>query len=601
MALLVAGLAPNRDLLAGAHLAVRVLIGALILAAAATGLAFVGATTGLPQVPADIATGSRRRYRTLWERIPRGMFTLGALSPLLVVLILDDLARAGLARTGTTILRAVLWCLFVVGAISLLHRTPHSGSSGVVDCDRALRLASPTVLLLVGVGVASVLDRSLATAEFLLGYPIALAGFASLAVVPTILVSSAVEGLRKVQKRGVRLSVLVEHRPQLLVLVLVVKLVIIGLIFLIGRSLLPERSLLSSSTASWMGSVLAGLLVLALLSLDRRIGLAATHHLLLSRFSGALLGGVLGALAGVVLLVTVLNSAAHRPWTLAGLVVVLVLGVVAGRGIRWRWRLAVYLTACIAGLGASVLSVRSIAFAPPRISSAIFDETWSKREIVLVLVVALVLAIGCLCVAAVIHRRTRLLTYLFAVTVWTLLLFALDRLDADTTQLNIDLALTGLLLLAAITWLAKLQHEIDGVEVMVTAAVTFAVIDFPFFLDILPGGWQAVVLIFALLGPGLASLWKETSLLRDPTRTTKALRHLGVTCLAYALLTAVVWAADLSAARLMDDVSTAFLGFLLVPLALLLVAASSAGRHKHKRSARNLTVTPPPSGRTRQP
>jgi hypothetical protein len=203
-------------------------------------------------------------------------------------------------------------------------------------------------------------------------------------------------------------------------------------------------------------------------------------------------------------------------------------------------------------------------------------------EVVWVLVVALLLAIGCLSVAAAIHRRTRMLTYLLAVTVWTLMLLALDRWAEGTTQLNIDIALTGLLLLAAITWLAKLQREVDGFEVIVTAAVTFAVIDVPFFLDILPGGWQVGLLILALVGPGLASLWKETSLLRDPARTTKAVRHLGVTCLAYALLTALVWATDLSAAWLIDNLSTVFLQFLLVPVAMLLVTASSVARHRSR-------------------
>jgi hypothetical protein len=376
------------------------------------------------------------------------------------------------------------------------------------------------------------------------------------------------------------LSALVEDRPKLLVPVLVVKLLIIGLIFLAGRWLSPQSSLLNSSTASWIGSVVAGLLVLVLLSLDRRVAVATTDYPLLSRFSGALLGGVLAALAGVVLLVTVLKNAVHRPWMLAGLVVVLVLGVVAGREIRWRWRLVIYLAACVAGLAASVLSVRSIAFAPPRRLSALFDESWVMAEVAWVLGVALVVALGCLVVAAAIHRRTRLLTYLFAVTVWTLMLLALDRWAKGTTQINIDIALTGLLLLAAITWLAKVQHEIDGFEVIVAAAVTFALIDLPFFLDILPGGWQVGLLILTLLGPGLASLWKETSLLRDPARTTKALRHLGVTCLAYALLSALVWATDLSAASLIDRLSKVFLYFLLVPVALLLVAASSGARHR---------------------
>jgi hypothetical protein len=162
--------------------------------------------------------------------------------------------------------------------------------------------------------------------------------------------------------------------------------------------------------------------------------------------------------------------------------------------------------------------------------------------------------------------------------VWVAALVTLSRLVPGTTGLSIDLALTLLLLIAAVTWMRGRQHLVDGFEIIVTVVVLSALIELPMILDMLPEPAQRGLLIAALLTPAIASIWKHLSGLDPHPAGRPALRALAVTCLGYATLAGLVWTIGISGGDLINNLSTQALNFLSVPIALLLVAAGSAAR-----------------------
>jgi membrane protein DedA with SNARE-associated domain len=100
----------------------------------------------------------------------------------------------------------------------------------------------------------------------------------------------------------------------------------------------------------------------------------------------------------------------------------------------------------------------------------------------------------------------------------------------------------------------------------------------------LPALAQRVLLLAALFTPAVASIWKHLSGLGPEPAGRPALRALAVTCLGGATLAGLVWTIGISAGDVINNLSTQLLNFLSVPIALLLVAAGSAGRPSLWRS-----------------
>jgi hypothetical protein len=89
--------------------------------------------------------------------------------------------------------------------------------------------------------------------------------------------------------------------------------------------------------------------------------------------------------------------------------------------------------------------------------------------------------------------------------------------------------------------------------------------------------------VLTLSTPGIGALWAALATTSDPVRTRTALRSLGMTCLAYSTLAALVWVLGSQGGDLVDALSSVVFGFLAVPLGMVLVAA---------RSARTVGATP---------
>jgi hypothetical protein len=228
----------------------------------------------------------------------------------------------------------------------------------------------------------------------------------------------------------------------------------------------------------------------------------------------------------------------------------------------------------VAGL-VSLLAPRSVPFDLP--SFLVDGSLINLRTLIVLLITGLLVAVAVLLVLAVKTRQVRLGVYLLAVALWVAVLVTLSRV-VPGTGLNIDLALTLLLLIAAVAWMRGGQHLVDGFEIVVTVVALSVLIELPMVLDMLPEPAQRGVLLAALLTPAIASIWKHLSGLDPEPAGRPALRALAVTCLGYATLAALVWTIGISGGDLINNLSTQVLNFLSVPIALLLVAAGSAAR-----------------------
>src|SRR6185312_3632762 len=90
-------------------------------------------------------------------------------------------------------------------------------------------------------------------------------------------------------------------------------------------------------------------------------------------------------------------------------------------------------------------------------------------------------------VLIVVRRRLAWLVYLGAVLLWIVVLQVLKPWWApDMTMLNLDVALTLLLTIAAVLLARGVQRDIDAFEITVTMAVTFLVIELPLISGLMP-------------------------------------------------------------------------------------------------------------------
>jgi hypothetical protein len=225
----------------------------------------------------------------------------------------------------------------------------------------------------------------------------------------------------------------------------------------------------------------------------------------------------------------------------------------------------------------SLLAPLSVPFDLP--SFLVDGSLINLRTLIVLLIIGLLVGIAVLLVLAVkTHGKYASASNYSPSPCGSRVLVTLSRVVPGTTGLNIDPALTLLLLIAAVVWIRGGQHLVDGFEIVVTLVVLSVLIELPLVLDMLPEPAQRGVLLAALLTPAIANIWKHPSGLDPELPGRPALRALAVTCLGYATLARLVWTIGISGGDLINNLSTQMLNFLSVPIALLLVAAGSAAR-----------------------
>jgi hypothetical protein len=548
----------------------RTALSMVIIAGAGLGVATVAATSARDDP--DTVTKRRRRLGILTD----GLLTGAALTILFVLVAVDAPAFTGMGWAPEATVRALLWLALAAALLVAPRRPSPDPPLTAADSDRLRRLALPTVLLVALLVLMLLLSQSLVAVLAFVLPGLTVVALAALVVVPAILVSATLAGLADTQGYGVRLSARIERQPRLVVLVLIAKLVLITLVWLLGRWGSPNGAVFNPTAAAWIGSVLVAGIVLILLGGERRLGLSTGDHPWVARLSGWLVAVPLGIVAFLALLLGVLPRLSQRPWTIIGLTTLAVMaglshGAVDGwrRGVRWgvAMTLAVVL---------SLLAPRSVPFDLP--TFLVDGSLINLRTLIVLLITGLMVAVSVLLVLAVKTRQVRFGVYLLAVALWVAVLVTLSRVVPGTTGLNIDLTLTLLLLIAAVAWMRGVQHLVDGFEIVVTVVVLSVLIELPMVLDMLPALAQRGLLLAALLTPAIASIWKHLSSLDPQLAGRPALRALAVTCLGYATLAALVWSIGISAGDVINNLSTQVLNFLSVPIALLLVAAGSAAR-----------------------
>ena len=488
----------------------------------------------------------------------------------------DAPAFTGMGRAAVATVRALLWLALAAALLVAPRRPSPNPPQTAADLDRLRRLVLPTLLLVALIVLLLLISRSLVAVLAFVRPGLTVVALAALVAVPAILVSAALAGLADTQAYGVRLSALIERRPRLVVLVLLAKLVLITLVWLLGRWGPPNVALLKPTAAAWIGSLLVAGIVLILLGAERRLGLSIGDHPRVARLSGWLVALTLGIVAFLALLLGVVPRLSQQPWTIVGLGTVgLMAGLTHGTAEGWRRRVRCGAAMTVAVL-LSLLVPRSVPIGLP--TFLVNGTLINLHNLIVLLSIGLLVGIAVLLALAVKTRQVRLGVYLIAVALWVAVLVTLSRVVPGTTALNIDLALTLLLLIAAVAWMRGGQQLVDSFEIVVTAVVLAVLIELPMVLDMLPALSQRVVLLAALLTPAIASIWKHLSGLDPELAGRSALRALAATCLGYATLAGLVWTIGISGGDVINNLSTQLLNFLSVPIALLLVAAGSAAR-----------------------
>ena len=538
-------------------------------------LLFAGMTVGIAVLAATARTPSLDSPTAVLRvaRAERAGTAAAAVAPLVLVLLLD--LPAGATSPGAApALRAVLWLGFGVGALLLLRSpVPLTHPVGPVDVGRAGRVAFTGAVLLVVVGLSLGGEPRPAQAVVQAMAPVVLGAFAALVIVPTALVHGSVAGLTESRARGETVLRRTREVPRFVVVVVVAKLGAVVAVGLLARWLRPDAYLVANSLPVWIGALVAAALMLGLLVLDRRLIVGASDHAVVARVAGALVAVPLGALVGVILGAIAVALAWQRPWVLPGLVGLPVLAWCL-RHSTGRVRVLAYVAGALTAIGWSFV----VGWAGTRIGAAVdlTQPVMNLATIAALLGAVVVVVLMGVVVVALVTRRRRMLVHLGAVALWVGCLSVLPLVGGTPTTVNLDVALGVLLLGASVVWAVRGRSAIDGYEIVVAAVLTTALLEIPVVLRLLPDGLQGWLLVLTLSAPAIATLWTALATVSDPGHTRTALRSVGMTCLAYSTLAALVWVLGSQGGDLVDALSSVVFGFLAVPLGMVLVAARSA-------------------------
>ena len=469
------------------------------------------------------------------------------------------------------VVRGVLWCGLGLAILQLVRSRRSAGQA-----DPGLVLLIAPASMLPAAAATAVFERSLSPAVELLTVPLSVAAALGVVVVPALLISSAVTGLQDVHDATRGLTWLSVDRPRTVLLVLIANLVLVALIWGVGTALDPAIGLWDPRPAGWLAAAICAALIIIMLTVERRIVLRAADHSTIALAAGLVVAAPIAALMLVFFGVFVLGAALNDPLSLAGLAL-LVVGVVTVQRLVHRvatqFLAVAALGIIIAGLGSLPSPSLPIATSLRALSQ---DYARDFGVAAALAISALVLAVIGVIVAACLFRQVRLLVYLAAVAGWVLMTLLLKNLTG-VTALNLAVALTVLLMLATVLWLTGRQRAIDGYEVVLTVVVTASLWLLPLALRLVPDPVSDWLVAGALLLPAVSSLGTH---LRDRKRSGPRVAggQLGLTCLMYGMLAALVWVIGAGQVTVSDNVATAVSEYVLPPLGLLLILTASAGR-----------------------
>jgi hypothetical protein len=478
-------------------------------------------------------------------------------------------------RTPVAVPAVALWLAFAVTCVYVSRRAARD-SSGLFDERRTAKVAVPGVLILAILVGAIAVGHSPAVVATLLIPSLAIAAFAAIVVLPAVSAESAVKGLDAVRNRGERAVRFARHRPWLVAATAVVKLLVIGAVWGVWHVRRPNDPVLGSTVGIWVLASAAAVFVLLIFVFDRRFGIAAADHPVVSRTSGLLLGAALGGLIAVVFIFGTLGAVVRQPLPLIGIAVLLALGAATGRLGDRRARLAIYAAAAVLAILAAIFLTR----APGEANSAFSPKVVSVPVVVSVLAVGLASSFAFVVVRIRRTRRYAWFVHVAAVLMWIVFVFFCSLFAKSMTMVNVDAVLTLLMTVAAVLLALGVQREIDAFEITVTLAATFILIELPLIAGLLPypESLKHTIAAIALLTPGCVALWAGSKMLAEPTEQRAGMSRLAIGSLLYYLLLALVWPIEgIDIPALINGLVSGVLGFVTIPLVLLLVAAGESG------------------------
>jgi hypothetical protein len=493
------------------------------------------------------------------------------------LVVLQPSALAQMMGTHVAVPAIALWLAFAVACVYVSRRVARNARS-LFDEQRTAKAGLPAVLLLVMLVGAIAVAHSPDVAATLLMPTLVLAAFAAIAVLPAVSAASAVKGLDAVRDRGERAVRFARRRPWLVTATAVFKLLAIVVVCVVSHGRRPNYPLLGSTLGIWVLASGAAVFVMVLFVLDRRFGLAAADHPVVSRTTGLLLGGSLGGLIAVAFIFGTLVAVVPQPLPVIGVAVLLALGAATGRLGDRRARLVTYAAALVLAILAAIF----LTHAPGEGISDLSPKVLNMPVVGSVLGVGLTIGVVCMVVRI---RRTRRFTWFVqvaAVVIWIVFAVFCALFAKTMTMLNVDVALTLLMTVAAVLLALRVQRKIDAFEITVTLAATFILIELPLITALMPYPQRLnqTIAAIALLTPGCVALWAGTKMLAEPSEQRAGMSRLAVSSLLYYLLLALVWAIEsIDIPGLISLLVTSVVGFLTIPLVLLLVAAGESGAY----------------------
>jgi hypothetical protein len=288
----------------------------------------------------------------------------------------------------------------------------------------------------------------------------------------------------------------------------------------------------------------------------------------------------LGVLVSLAFALGIAPVVATHPWQVVGVVVVGLAAWLPARRLTGRrpgfgWAVA-------AGLGAVGWLTMGRA---PVLPGATQPVTGPTMEVAPLLAWSLVLLTVGLIVLAIVRRQARLLTYLAAVGLWIALNLSYPLWTPGVLALDIDLAITALLLLGLLGYAKGFIRRIDPAEAVAVSVALLLVMDVPVLLRFAPPGWTTWVLAIGALAAIGAEFWSQLPALAKPERRKPALRTLSLTCLACSATAGLAWTVGTTNGGVPENLANVVLAFLSLPIAVVL-ASQSLRRPEREPTAR---------------
>ncbi|WP_445169445.1 hypothetical protein ACTXG7_09060 [Mycolicibacterium sp. Dal123E01] len=525
----------------------------------------------------DFSVGTPAKVMSYLTRL----LPLAGLIVLAVTILCMNEARRVSSRPEWIVIRAVLWTGLAVSCLYVLRpRKPRY--LGSIDVDPMARVALPLMVMMVAVAVVPGIGFPPGVISILLLPPSNLIGIAVYPIFLGLFFMAAIKGLSESRDRGERLSRYLGDGNGRVSLLLVGKLIALLGFCVVLHVMNEDSSPFSWTLSAWAFAVGAAVIAIFLFVVDDRVSLSKADYHAVAQNTVFVIPGFVGLTFAMALAFGLaLGFAMTRPFALVAVLVIVALALLPRHVVMAPlWRTFHRGALVVAVIGAIVVGA-SPPFFGAVYSGADRDSLVLLEIGVLVAILATIGGLGWVIVRSFRKRQFGLATYLLTVVAWIALIQAWSTTAAPIRWTQFDLVLTGFMIVLTGASMLGLRHAVDPIEIVVAATVTFFLIEYSSMSNLLPRYVKALPIVFAVVAPGLIAIWRGLDRLTQHADHRKAMVQLATTAMVYAGVVAFVVGNKMEVGRLVDNISNVTLGFISIPLVLLLIAARQppAGRH----------------------